>query len=74
MLIFTSCFGLPFFFFFSSVLFSIKPTWKQLRGIMLENFCAKCIVFVNATNMSRLIISLNQNEFVTPGKTEINCQ
>lgn len=72
MLIFSSCFVLPFFFP-RCILFYIKPAWKQLRAIVLEKNCVKCMVFVNATNMISLNISLNQNEFVTPGKTEINC-
>lgn len=59
--------------FLKYILFYIKPAWKKLRAIMLENFCAKCMVFVNATTMSKLNISWNQNEFVTPGKTEIYC-
>lgn len=63
-----------FTLFFSKMYTVLYKTWKQLRAIMLENFCAKCMVFVNATNMSRLNISLNQNEFVTPGKKEINYQ
>lgn len=72
MLIFSSCFVL--LNFFEKMYTVLYKTWKQLRAIMLENFCAKCIVFMNATNVSRLNISLNQNEFVTPGKKEINCQ
>lgn len=72
MLMFSSCFVLHYLFIFlKSIICYMKPAWKQLRAIMLKNFCAKCMVFVN---LSRLNISLNQNEFVTPGRTEISCQ
>lgn len=48
---------------------------KTTESHYVEKFlCKVFMVFMNSTNMSRFNVSLNQNEFVTPGKTEINCQ